>query len=55
MLPLTEYAEIDNNHILPENASVDGMRLSIYDGLNVANNVISKNPNFKFFNSRRKK
>ena len=36
------YAEVDNNVILPENSSVDGIWSSIYDGINVANNVISK-------------
>jgi hypothetical protein len=36
------YAEVDNNAILPENTSVDGIWTSIYDGINVANNVISK-------------
>jgi hypothetical protein len=38
------YAEVDNNAILPENATVDGMWSSIYDGLNVANNVIAQVP-----------
>ncbi len=38
------YAEVDNNVILPENTSVDGIWSSIYDGINVANNVISKVP-----------
>ena len=50
----TEYAEIDNNHILPENASVDGMWTSIYDGLNVANNVISKIPTLNFLTQEEK-
>jgi starch-binding outer membrane protein, SusD/RagB family len=36
------YAEVDNNAILPENSSVDGIWSAIYDGINVANNVISK-------------
>ncbi len=36
------YAEVDNNAILPENSSVDGIWSAIYDGLNVANNVLSK-------------
>ena len=36
------YAEVDNNVILPENTSVDGIWSAIYDGLNVVNNVISK-------------
>lgn len=38
------YAEVDNNAILPENATVDGMWTAIYDGLNVANNVIVQVP-----------
>lgn len=40
----TEYAEVDNNNILPENGSVDGIWSVIYDGINVANNVIDKVP-----------
>ena len=36
------YAEVDNNAILPENSAVDGIWVSIYDGINVANNVIDK-------------
>ncbi|HZV70370.1 MAG TPA: RagB/SusD family nutrient uptake outer membrane protein [Saprospiraceae bacterium] len=36
------YAEVDNNAILPENTSVDGIWTAIYDGLNVVNNVITK-------------
>lgn len=39
------YAEVDNNAILPENASVDGIWVAIYDGINVANNVIAQVPN----------
>ncbi|MCO6460345.1 MAG: RagB/SusD family nutrient uptake outer membrane protein [Saprospiraceae bacterium] len=50
----TEYAEIDNNHILPENASVDGMWSAIYDGLNVANNVIAKIPQMNFLSQEEK-
>lgn len=38
------YAEIDNNSILPENESVDGIWTAIYDGINVANNVIAQVP-----------
>jgi starch-binding outer membrane protein, SusD/RagB family len=34
------FAEIDNNSILPENESIDGIWTAIYDGINVANNVI---------------
>lgn len=40
----TEYAEVDNNNILPENASNSNMWAKMYDGINVANNVISKVP-----------
>src|SRR5690606_25070368 len=40
----TEYAEVNNNNILPENSSVNGIWSIIYDGINVANNVISKVP-----------
>ena len=39
------YAEVDNNAILAENVTVDGMWSAIYDGLNVANNVIAQVPN----------
>lgn len=38
------YAEVDNNAILPENGSVSGIWSIIYDGINVANNVITKVP-----------
>ncbi|MEM5565888.1 RagB/SusD family nutrient uptake outer membrane protein [Psychroserpens sp. AS72] len=40
----TAYAEVDNNSILPENGSVDGIWSIAYDGINVANNVIVKVP-----------
>jgi hypothetical protein len=40
----TEYAEVDNNNILPENGSIDGIWSVIYDGINVTNNVIDKVP-----------
>ncbi|MCB0448093.1 MAG: RagB/SusD family nutrient uptake outer membrane protein [Gelidibacter sp.] len=40
----TEYAEVDNNNILPENGSVSGIWRMPYDGINVANNVIVKVP-----------
>ena len=40
----SEYSEIDNNNILPENASVAGMWSVMYAGINVTNNVISKVP-----------
>ncbi len=35
---------MDNNAILPENTSVDGIWSVIYDGINVANNVIVQVP-----------
>ncbi|MFN0034253.1 MAG: RagB/SusD family nutrient uptake outer membrane protein [Saprospiraceae bacterium] len=41
----TNYAEVDNNAMLPENESVDGIWSAIYDGINVANNVIAQVPN----------
>ena len=40
----TEYAEVDNNNILPENGSNSNMWAKMYDGINVANNVIIKVP-----------
>jgi hypothetical protein len=39
-----DYGEIDNNNILPENGAVGGTWAAIYDGINVANNVIVKIP-----------
>ncbi len=39
-----EYAQVDNNNILPENATNSNMWALIYDGVNVANNVITKVP-----------
>lgn len=39
-----EYAQIDNNVILPENASVEGIWSSAYAGINAANSVIDKVP-----------
>lgn len=41
----TSYSEVDNNAILPENESVDGIWSAIYDGINVANNIIAQVPN----------
>jgi len=49
-----EYTEVDNNVILPENASVDGIWGAIYDGLNVANNVIAKIPGMDALNDEEK-
>lgn len=40
----TDYGEIDNNAILPENGAVEGLWAAMYDGINVANNVIAKVP-----------
>lgn len=40
----SEYREIANNNILPENGSVGGMWNIMYGGINVANNVIDKVP-----------
>ena len=40
----SEYREIANNNILPENGSVAGMWSIMYGGVNVANNVIDKVP-----------
>ena len=40
----SDYAEVDNNSILPENGSVSGIWGSLYEGINDANNVIVKVP-----------
>jgi hypothetical protein len=39
-----EYAQIDNNVIVPENASVEGIWSSAYAGINAANSVMDKVP-----------
>lgn len=39
-----EYAQVDNNVILPENASIAGIWSSCYEGINIANNIIDKVP-----------
>lgn len=39
-----EYAQVDANNLLPENATSSNMWALIYDGINVANNVIEKVP-----------
>lgn len=39
-----EYRQVDNNAILPENGSVLGIWSSLYEGINVANNVIARVP-----------
>lgn len=38
------YRDVDNNAILPENETVDGIWTAIYDAINVANNVIAQVP-----------
>jgi hypothetical protein len=40
----SDYAEIDNNAILAENSTVSGIWAVIYEGINVANNVIVRVP-----------
>jgi starch-binding outer membrane protein, SusD/RagB family len=40
----SDYAEIDNNAILPENSAVSAMWASLYEGINDANNIIVKVP-----------
>lgn len=40
----TTYRDVDNNAILADNESVDGIWTAIYDALNVANNVIVQVP-----------
>lgn len=40
----SEYREVDNNNILPENGSTANIWSSVYDGINVANNVLEKVP-----------
>lgn len=39
-----EYTQVDNNAILPENGSIDGIWTSAYEGINIANNVLEKVP-----------
>lgn len=39
-----EYTQVDNNAILPENGSIDGIWTSAYEGINIANNVIERVP-----------
>ena len=50
----TEYAEVDNNNILPENGSNSNMWAKMYDGINVANNVISKVPTIENMTAQEK-
>ncbi len=40
----SDYAEVDNNAILPENGAISGIWASLYEGINDANNVIVKVP-----------
>lgn len=40
----SDYAEIDNNAILPENSAVSAMWGSLYEGINDVNNIIVKVP-----------
>jgi hypothetical protein len=39
-----DYAEVDNNYVLPENGAIDGIWTSIYSAINAANSVIVKVP-----------
>jgi hypothetical protein len=39
-----DYRQIDNNNILPENGGIEGIWGSAYEGINIANNVLSKVP-----------
>lgn len=41
----SDYREIDNNNILPENGGASGIWGSAYEGINNANNVIAHVPN----------
>ncbi|HTF18620.1 MAG TPA: RagB/SusD family nutrient uptake outer membrane protein [Chryseolinea sp.] len=38
------YAQIDNNAVLPENDAVSDVWTSAYEGINIANNIIAKVP-----------
>jgi starch-binding outer membrane protein, SusD/RagB family len=40
----SDYAEVDNNAMLPENSALSGLWSGVYDGINVANNIIAKVP-----------
>lgn len=48
------YDQVDNNAILPENESVEGIWAAIYDAINVANNVIDKVPGISDMNDAEK-
>lgn len=41
----SDYREIDNNNILPENGGASGIWGSAYEAINTANNVIAQVPN----------
>jgi starch-binding outer membrane protein, SusD/RagB family len=51
----SDYAEIDNNAMLAENSAVSGMWAAMYDGINVANNVIVKVPGMQDMTDGEKK
>ena len=40
----TDYREVDNNNIFPGNGGISNIWASAYEGINIANNVISKVP-----------
>lgn len=50
----SEYREVDNNNIYPENGSTANIWSSVYDGINVANNVIEKVPGMSDMNDTEK-
>lgn len=50
----SDYAEVDNNNMLPENGSSSNMWAIAYDGINVANNIISKVPIIEDMSSEEK-
>ncbi len=50
----SEYREIANNNILPENGSVSGMWSTMYRSINVANNVIDKVPGIPYMSDAEK-
>lgn len=41
------YAQVDNNNIMPENGTIDGIWTSAYEGINIANNGIVRVPEVK--------
>jgi starch-binding outer membrane protein, SusD/RagB family len=40
----SDYAEVDNNTLLPENSAIDGIWSAIYSAINVDNSIIDKVP-----------